>query len=445
MRVGVVGVLVLVLGCGPGTSSSGPAPAPTPTPVTASAFCQQVEALNVKSVMQCYGGKTTDWSIFYGQSECPSLDAAVNDNRLSYDVTKAAACLNQLAQPVACSADAPEGPTCVVSVLVGGVADGEPCDSTYVCHPGSSCTFVGEIVDSCPAMTCQHVPVAGEKCATLGGFSTCAFGASCLAGTCVANAKVGTPCGQMDDAACGQNLYCATADPVPECKRNVQDGPCTPAVFGGLGCFDYQFCDSTGRCRFRLVRGADCSSNPTGCESFTACDPDTHRCVQASHVGELCGDLLGYPFLCQGGSCQADANQVSHCVVPLTDGAACANDFECASTFCAAGKCAERPPNDGAPCTDDTLCASGKCSAAGTCGDGSTCLNGALCTSGLCTAGVCVAKAPNGSTCAQAGECQSGACLAGMCVPQAADGAGCADGTDCMSGHCAAGKCAVCM
>jgi hypothetical protein len=431
--VGILGVWsVGAVGCGGGSGSQA-----APPPATATEFCQQAEAIILDSYVQCYGGKAADWPIFLGPSKCPSLNAAVANHKLTYDATKAAACLDQLAKPVACSADVSLEPSCTTTVLVAGVADGEPCDSSYVCHPGSTC-YSGTADDICPVPTCQHSPVAGDKCRD--GYD-CGFPYQCLGDTCVAGLKLGAPCGNPDQAGCGINLYCATKDPTPTCKRPVENGPCPL----GEGCFDYQYCDSTRHCHARVELGGDCSSGPDACGSFTACDPTTHRCVEASHVGQLCGNIVGISILCQNSGCIADADGVGHCVDPAPDGAACTQSYECLDV-CTNGKCAPLTPNDGAPCTDATLCATGTCGTDGLCSDTATgCGNSLLCTSGLCANGVCVPKDPNGTDCTIPETCASGLCSSGKCAPPSPSGAACSSGTQCQSGHCAAGKCAACM
>jgi hypothetical protein len=425
--------LVALLGCGGGGGAL-----PTSTTATASAFCQQVETINIAETIQCYGGTAADWPIFYGASTCPVLDAAVTNGHLTYDPTKAAACLAALGRPLACSADSPVGPSCVASVLIGAVADGAPCESDYVCQPGSTCPVGGDGTDSCPAPTCRHIPVAGETCDD-GSGDFCRFDATCVGGSCVAGLKVGDACGENDQPACGPNLYCPVGEAAPTCKRLVEGGLCG----GAQDCFSYQYCGPTKHCAARLGLGADCTADSSSCQTFTACDPTTNRCVAASHVGELCGNLVGYSLLCQGGSCLQDDKLIGHCVVPLADGAACANSFECTSGLCAAGICATPPPNDGASCEDSTLCGSGVCSQ-GQCDNGVPCENAGLCSSHICFGGLCAAPNALGAACGQGSDCLSGACAGGMCVVPGGNGAPCADGTACASGHCAAGTCAAC-
>jgi hypothetical protein len=177
-------------------------------------------------------------------------------------------------------------------------------------------------------------------------------------------------------------------------------------------------------CHNRLALGGDCSADPASCQSFTACDPSTRKCVAASHVGQLCGNLLGYPFLCGGGVCAQDTNNVSHCVMPVDDGGACAQAYECSSGACTNGVCTPQVSNDGTACKTPGDCTSGICDSAGT--------------------GLCVAKSGDGADCTDDLSCMSGWCSGAKCTAPVANGMACTDGTNCTSGHCAAGTCAAC-
>jgi hypothetical protein len=171
--------------------------------------------------------------------------------------------------------------------------------------------------------------------------------------------------------------------------------------------------------------GGDCSADVVGCQSFTACDPVTHKCVAASRPGQLCANYVGIEYaFCRGASvCRSGDDDVRRCVTLVEDGGACAHEIECRSRICTNGICAVMAPNDGAPCDNPSQCSSGICNYA---------------------MGVCVARYANGADCTSDGFCMSGWCSGGKCTPTGATGAACAVGSQCASGHCAAGTFADC-
>lgn len=75
---------------------------------------------------------------------------------------------------------------------------------------------------------------------------------------------------------------------------------------------------------------------------------------------------------------------------------------------------------------------------------GDLCQNTWDCTTTFCKSGVCANPLPSGSSCAAGEPCQSGLrCITGTCSVLQPDGALCATGTECISGACGGGKCVV--
>jgi hypothetical protein len=354
-------------------------------PPTATEFCQEAQAIYIARYMHCYGGEAADWPIFLGPSPCPTLAQEIEKQAVTYDPTKARACLAGIPRQPACDELWPDIP-CIAEVLRGTLAEGQRCESSFACSADLVCGSPQGATFQCSTKSCQRIPGVGEPCEFF-----CQGNASCVDGTCVANLAAGAPCGAAGSAGCAYGFHCADSGAQPTCKKLVQDGPCATSQ----DCFDHQYCDTARlKCSARVGLGADCSLDPGACESFTACDPTTKRCVAASHPGQLCGNLLGFPSVCDGTCEISEGDAHARCVAARhANGTACTDGTECSSQYCAEGKCASVPSNDGVACEDYTEC-----------------------TSRLCTGGTCVAAGPIGAPCTGGVDCASGVCSAGVCV-----------------------------
>ncbi len=271
-----------------------------------------------------------------------------------------------------------------------------------------------------------------------------------------------------------------------------------PSDCGSCGSGD--FCVSDADCPgLACVNGA-CGKLPalTPCDQDSQCRSD--NCGILGFCVDVCGDgfcdgteicsAIDFPPLacttdcgkCGAGQsclidsdCQSDICILARCVSAgsLSDGQICNTNDACQSGICNAGFCIGSPQPAGSVCTTDGACISDNCAGVciQSCGDGScdgtercgaadqglacntdcsTCSNGEICavdadcTSGLCTAGFCVATGlPDGSVCVSNGQCTSGLCNAGICLPPGSvpNGLPCTSNAACSSSICNAGFC----
>jgi hypothetical protein len=138
-------------------------------------------------------------------------------------------------------------------------------------------------------------------------------------------------------------------------------------------------------------------------------------------LGQLCGNIVGISFLCEGGSCVWSDDSVAHCVALRANGAACTQGYECTSQNCISGKCSDPVPNVGAACDQLTQC-----------------------STSVCLEGVCAPKAANGVGCIWNPDCESDFCWKGLFTARLADGAACSFAPQRASGYCAKGACVAC-
>ncbi|EYF00860.1 Hypothetical protein CAP_8949 [Chondromyces apiculatus DSM 436] len=332
-----------------------------------------------------------------------------------------------------------------------------------------------QVPGDCKRLQCSgtsEVPVT----VTFGSDVPADDGEQCTVEACNGDAPVHLPAAA--NSACAQDggLFCDGAGACVECLAESQCPPWTndcamPTCEMNACGFDYApdgtalVDDVPGDCRRRECDGA----GGIELEPF-AMDPydDGNECTadtcengtpsnQAVADGTACTQNGGQ--VCMGGVCRRAA------------GSTCATAIECASGFCADGRCCESActgncvscANPTGTCANvpvgepDTCAAGSVCNAAGVCQEenGQTCTDGDECLSGNCVDGRCCESACTGDcvscanptgTCANvdAGEpdtCGAGSVCNAMGVCQEENGQTCTDGDECLSGNCVDGVC----
>lgn len=306
-----------------------------------------------------------------------------------------------------------------------------PCESCDGMHTGGSngaCTPVVDKTDpknTCGDYVCRNeggMPVQCHETCTNDGFckenvSHCNSDSDGNAGICVPDLDPGESCVADTDCADGvcsaENVCCDTecADTCRSCEaENTEssDGTCalvTANTDPNNNCNEYT-CTAAGAC-------------PTNCDvdGDAACD------TAANFV------------------CIAQEGESSECLLPRSDGAACAENADCANAHCfildgesfgiccdvacdgvcasclgahtggSDGVCAnvsiQKDPKNS--CTDLFACAGdGTCSAS-PCSDATSCEENSFCGQGVCTDGTF------GSLCDDSSDCDEGTCTDGFC------------------------------
>ncbi|WP_236605605.1 matrixin family metalloprotease [Sandaracinus amylolyticus] len=316
----------------------------------------------------------------------------------------------------------------------------------------SDCTTTG-----CPSgQVCE-----GGTCVTMTGggdggmCSPCTTGGDCAAG----NACLG----YSDDAA-----YCGTP-----CTTNAQCGGDVCVNVGTAGSFCARFVGSTPTCS---TSSSGCTSD-SQCSATQRCNTTTRMCEARPTTGGAIGADCGASTECQSGLCFAGRCSQScdwlsptscpggwYCSGEATGscgaagvcvqgtagsraiGEACGAATECASLYCANGRCSTPcAPGGASGCAEGFACQVGAVSGCGSCQRsgslGDPCEVETDCTSRLCAMlegdSFCTdrcgegAPCPSGFSCLAAGETS-------VCVPDTGGlGSECGTNADCLGGICA--------
>jgi hypothetical protein len=291
LRARVVGPSVLglalmsAMACGPGSQSLEGGVVDAGPLATAKDFCREVWAQYAISEARCYGGAPSDWASATALETCSALDALKTTIR--YERDKASACLDELKARVA--TECYPMLDCLDQVVVGLVANGQPCTHSAECGHNVTCLRADDT--TCGRPVCTPLPALGAPCE-----AACAPGGVCDLATMTCVAAVVTLRGEP----CEQDWDCALED----------------------------FCDTT--CKPRLPVGASCARAPTGCVPLAACDFGTSTCVAAGRPSQRCG-LGGF---CLDGFCIGDPAAEGLCSSPLGLGAPCFSGAQCSTGVC---------------------------------------------------------------------------------------------------------------
>jgi len=318
-------------------------------------------------------------SVDSDSKEIAALVAAASAGHVSFDVAKAAQCLEDW-KALECGA-VPSSVACHAA-LGGSTANGKECGWTSQCGAGSFCK---KLDDECATGTCA--PTGGEGASCTSAFRSCFAGLTCAGDVCVsAKAKLpkGVKCSQ--DNQCGVGLVCVRTG------NTAAPARCAEPAAQGQGCVDANGCaaglychrDSTTyvrTCQPQAALGAACEQapdapgTPTSCVTGTACAlvGGSPTCLASAGVGESCSKnevCAGADLLCR----TVGGDGVKQCTLLPVLGQTCS----------AGGLSAVKP----LACMPPALCVKGTCADAPQLGDPCSilCGEGLLCdnTSATC-------------------------------------------------------------
>ncbi len=299
----------------------------------------------------CVAGNTGN----FADGSFVQLEAAIADGRVSYDATKARACLEAFATRECNNLE--EAPTICEEVFVGSAALGDPCEIDEECAEGYC-----ELDDACPGTCVAYAPL-GESCADV----ECERGLDCDENlTCVEYAGEGEPCGGDGGANCGGGIFVCDGE-----TEEPNSGTCRPlgnlfSAEEGQACNPQEslFCEPglscvltgvgemglTWECRARAEAvGADCFGGvPNHCPDGTYCagidfaaGMTQGTCTALPGEGDACLEVDLVPPCGPNLDCGSESNT---CVARARNGTACNEDDQCFSERCVEGTCGSVGP-----------------------------------------------------------------------------------------------------
>jgi hypothetical protein len=307
---------------------------PTGDVTTPAGFCQSYHTLLTEMFASCLQlSDEQSQRLFADPGLCRRFEASITEKRMSFDGTRAAACLEEAKAASTCNGTA-EGaiaPHCELLhplVTTGGTCNdlspdalGDECTGDDYCQPAES--------NACSGTCAGRAPI-GAACDPSQSDVRCAVDATCdrttkkcvalpgdveLDGACgssVGNCKTGLFCDRPNLAANGACHVPQTSGPC-----NVRQACALPAICAGP-------VDAMS-CVLPKQLGEACTPGFRECNILAHCDTD-HVCSdKLGAVGETCGLIDGEGFGCQDGAyCAGFAlNVPGTCQATKQAGAAC--------------------------------------------------------------------------------------------------------------------------
>lgn len=323
----------------------------------------EVAAAQCQAYENCVGSQLFD--LFLGGTDCVAQTTqsvlagefaqyadAVAAGRMTYDASKARACLDEIAARTCSTLYLRETATCRAAID-GTVELGGSCSLDGECQGVAYCKSESR---TCPG-ACTALGAAGDTCED---DDECSDGLICSeAGTCATPGAVGATCGLAGMTDCSAGLVCAGAD-----EQSATPGNCAkPSLTAALGeacsigstwtlCASGLSCavkETTPALAFECVTtgsyaaGGPCKiAVPDACPAGQLCDVTgtgvDGTCKVAPAAGEPCASSP-ITECADGLTCVAGT-----CVAKATNGVACTADEACYSKRCVAGLCAADVP-----------------------------------------------------------------------------------------------------
>jgi hypothetical protein len=283
---------------------------------------------NCDYLVRCHAiASTADCRAYYDRFaiESPSLDAALDADKVAYDEDAAQRCIDAYG---ALSCDetllADNALAACDDVLTGQLATGQPCGFDAECT-SDHCSKPTCTMACCTGACADPIgyPAIGDPCTSL-----CEDGAFCGADAiCHALLPAGAACDPT--SLCDAKLYCAGLSA-------GGSGVCSPLPHEGEAC-ESDCAERGSICIFEKCFAAGLAGDPCDVDGECA---EFYTCTGAG----TCGDYPALGMECTG-RCSGDAYCESGlCVEQKPSGAACMYNDDCATHYCGDDDLCGYPP-----------------------------------------------------------------------------------------------------